>query len=101
MRDEPTARGRAPESRGGRGIVRPWLIASVGLLAAAGALLYFAHADAAFVAGTLGVCAWFYQMRADLTRKHDLVKLSGRNWVPRSEAEELEELDEGEDEDEA
>lgn len=70
---------------------RLWLVVSIALLASAGVLLWLAYANAAFVAAALGVCAWFFDVRMNLKRRHDLVKLSGRNWVPRGELEEIEE----------
>jgi N6-adenosine-specific RNA methylase IME4 len=70
---------------------RLWLVVSIALLASAGVLLWLAYTNAAFVAAALGVCAWFFDVRMNLKRRHDLVKLSGRNWVPRSELEEDEE----------
>jgi N6-adenosine-specific RNA methylase IME4 len=73
---------------------RLWLVVSIALLASAGVLLWLAYTNAAFVAAALGVCAWFFDVRMNLKRKHDLVKLSGRNWVPRDE---LEEMEDGED----
>jgi Flp pilus assembly protein TadB len=72
---------------------RLWLVVSIALLASAAVLLWLGHTSAAFVAAALGVCAWFLDVRTGLKRRHDLVKLSGRNWVPRDELEELE--DEG------
>ncbi|HKG15669.1 MAG TPA: hypothetical protein VKB12_20280 [Pyrinomonadaceae bacterium] len=73
---------------------RLWLVVSIALLASAAVLLWSAHTNAAFVAAALGVCAWFFDVRTGLKRRHDLVKLSGRNWVPREELEEIEEDDE-------
>lgn len=70
---------------------RLWLVVSIALLVAAAVLLWLAYTNAAFVAAALGVCAWFFDVRAGLKRRHDLVKLSGRNWVPRSELEKVEE----------
>jgi Flp pilus assembly protein TadB len=97
MDNEPDVRdGARQPSGGGRGFKQPWLVASIVLLASAGALLYFARPDAAFVAAVLGVSAWFYQVRANLKRRHDLVKLSGRNWVPRGDIEEADEDEEDE-----
>jgi hypothetical protein len=69
---------------------RLWLVVSIALLVAAGVLLWLAYTSAAFVAAVLGVCAWFFNMRMNLKRRHDLVRLSGRNWVPRGELEKLE-----------
>jgi hypothetical protein len=69
---------------------RLWLVVSIALLASAGVLLWLAYTNAAFVAAALGVCAWFLDVRMSLKRRHDLVKLSGRNWVPRAELEEIE-----------
>lgn len=70
---------------------RLWLFVSIALLASAGALLWLAYTNVAFVLAVLGACAWFFDMRMGLKRKHDLVKLSGRNWVPRGELEDEEE----------
>jgi N6-adenosine-specific RNA methylase IME4 len=70
---------------------RLWLIVSIALLASAGVLLWLAYTNAAFVLAVLGVSAWFFDVRMGLKRRHDLVKLSGRNWVPRSELDEDEE----------
>jgi len=70
---------------------RLWLVVSIALLASAAVLLLLGHTSAAFVAAALGVCAWFFDVRMGLKRRHDLVKLSGRNWVPREELEEMEE----------
>ena len=70
---------------------RLWLLVSIALLASAGALLWLAYTSAAFVLAVLGACAWFFDMRMSLKRRHDLVKLSGRNWVPRGEIEKIEE----------
>jgi hypothetical protein len=76
---------------------RLWLVASIALLAAAAVLLLLERSSEAFVAAALGVCAWFFDVRMGLKRRHDLVKLSGRNWVPRDELERLDD-EEGEDE---
>lgn len=73
---------------------RVWLAVAVALLASAAVLLWLERSNAAFVAAVLGVCAWFFDVRMGLKRRHDLVKLSGRNWVPRSELEEMENDDE-------
>jgi hypothetical protein len=70
---------------------RLWLVVSIALLASAAVLLLLGRPSAAFVAAALGVCAWFFDVRMGLKRRHDLVKLSGRNWVPREELEEIEE----------
>lgn len=77
---------------------RLWLVVSIALLASAGVLLLLGYSNAAFVAAALGVCAWFFDVRMGLKRRHDLVKLSGRNWVPRDELERFDEEDgEGEE----
>ncbi|HVF66104.1 MAG TPA: hypothetical protein VM914_00470 [Pyrinomonadaceae bacterium] len=73
---------------------RLWLVVSIALLASAAVLLWLGQTSAAFVAAALGVCAWFFDVRMGLKRRHDLVKLSGRNWVPRTELEKLEDDDE-------
>ena len=68
---------------------RLWLVVSIALLASAAVTLWLGHTSAAFVLAALGVCAWFFDVRMGLKRRHDLVKLSGRNWVPRAEVEKL------------
>lgn len=73
---------------------RLWLAVSIALLASAAVLLWLGRTNAAFVAAALGVCAWFFDVRMGIKRRHDLVKLSGRNWVPRSELEKLEDDEE-------
>jgi hypothetical protein len=92
MENEPAGRERdvSPDRRAFMR-ERLWLVVSIALLASAGVLLWLAYTNAAFVAAALGVCAWFYDVRMGLKRKHDLVKLSGRNWVPRGELEDDEE----------
>jgi hypothetical protein len=87
--------GRAPL------LARPWLAASILLLAAAGALLWLNRPDAGFLAATLGVSAWFYDVRAGLKRKHDLVRLGGRNWVPRDELDDVDDADSDDGDDDA
>jgi Flp pilus assembly protein TadB len=66
---------------------QPWLVVACLLLVASVVLLLLSRADAAFVCAALGVSAWFWNVRAGLKRKHDLVKASGRNWVQRDEEE--------------
>jgi hypothetical protein len=83
--------GVGSQNAGGLLRERLWAAVSVALLAAAGLLLWLAYTNAAFVAAALGVSAWFFDMRMQLKRRHDLVKLSGRNWIPRGELEEDEE----------
>jgi hypothetical protein len=92
MENEPKDREHA-RSPTGRAFVRErlWLVVSITLLAAAAVLLWLAYTNASFVLTALGVSAWFLDLRMSLKRKHDLVKLSGRNWVPRGEIEEDEE----------
>jgi Flp pilus assembly protein TadB len=92
MENEPEGRER-DESPNGRAFMRErlWLVASIALLVSAGVLLRLAYTNAAFVAAALGISAWFFDVRMGLKRRHDLVKLSGRNWVPRGELEEIEE----------
>jgi hypothetical protein len=62
--------------------VAAWL-----LFAAAPVLLYLGHAEAAFLVASLGAAAWFLSVRTTLIRKHDLVKVGGRDWRPRREVE--------------
>ena len=78
---------------------RLWLVVSIALLASAAVLLLLGRSNAAFVAAALGVCAWFFDVRMGLKRRHDLVKLSGRNWVPRDELERLDDEEGDEDKD--
>lgn len=92
MQNEPAGREDVGRPRGLlRG--RHWLVACVVLLAAAGVLLWLALPNAAFVLGSLGVSAWFFDERMRLKRRHDLVRLSGRNWVPRSELDDVDDVD--------
>lgn len=67
---------------------RVWRFAAYALLAAATGLLLLSRFDAAFLIAGLGAAAWFLNVRTTLIRKHDLVKVGGRNWRPRREAEE-------------
>ena len=84
-------RGRGGAARGDFNLFRqPWLVVACLLLVAAVALLLLSHPDAAFVCAALGVSAWFWNVRGELKRKHDLKKLGGRNWVQRGEDEEEE-----------
>jgi len=76
---------------------QPWLVAACLLLAASVTLLLLSRPDAAFVCAALGVSAWFWNVRGGLKRKHNLKKLSGRNWVQRGD-EEGDDLDEDLDE---
>ena len=66
---------------------QPWLVVACFLLAASVVLLLLSHADAAFVCAALGVSSWFWNVRDGLKRKHNLKKLSGRNWVQRGDEE--------------
>lgn len=66
---------------------RVWRVAAYVLFAAAAVLLTLRRFEAAFAVGVLGAAAWFANVRASLIRKHDLVKVSGRNWRPRREVE--------------
>jgi hypothetical protein len=66
---------------------RVWRVAAYALFAAAAVLLLLSRFEAAFLVGVLGAAAWFVNVRMSLIRKHDLVKVSGRNWRPRSEVE--------------
>ena len=88
---EGEGRGRGGAARGDFNLFRqPWLVVACLLLVAAAALLLLSHADAAFVCAALGVSAWFWNVRGELKRKHDLKKLGGRNWVQRGDDEEEE-----------
>jgi hypothetical protein len=102
MDNEPSGREDV-DGPAGRGLLRErrWLVVCVALLAAACVLLWFEYPNAAFVAGSLGVSAWFFDERMRLKRRHDLVKLSGRNWVPRGEMDDVDDLDYVDDADDA
>ena len=62
-------------------------VAAFLLLATAPVLLYLGRAEAAFLVAALGAAAWFLSVRNGLIRKHDLVKVGGRDWRPRREVE--------------
>jgi hypothetical protein len=95
MQNEPAGRERLDSPTTSSFVrERPWLVVAVALLASAAVLLWLGYSNAAFVAAVLGVCAWFFDVRMGLKRRHDLVKLSGRNWVPRGELEKLEDEEE-------
>lgn len=51
---------------------QPWLAVACLLLVASATLLLLSHPDAAFVCAALGVSAWFWNVRADLKRKHNI-----------------------------
>ncbi|MDQ3744937.1 MAG: hypothetical protein M3444_11185 [Acidobacteriota bacterium] len=88
--DDPAVRrvDRDDSANGDFNIFRqPWLVVACLLLVASVVLLLLSRADAAFVCAALGVSAWFWNVRAGLKRKHDLVKASGRNWVQRGDEE--------------
>lgn len=97
MGREPVDDGGGRGASGGPLSGRLWLVVSVLLLAAAGVLLWAERPDGAFVAAVLGVSAWFYDVRSGLRRKHDLVRLSGRNWVPREELDDVDDADEADE----
>lgn len=62
-------------------------VAAFLLFAAALVLLYLERPEAAFLVAALAAAAWFLSVRTALIRKHDLVKVGGRNWRPRREVE--------------
>ena len=66
---------------------RVWRVAAYALFAAAAVLLALRRFEAAFLVGALGAAAWFANVRTNLIRKHDLVKVGGRNYRPRREVE--------------
>ena len=49
----------------------PWVIVAVVLLVAAALLLWRGYAEATFVVATLGVLAWFLNVRANLPRREE------------------------------
>ncbi|MFN2416778.1 MAG: hypothetical protein ABR603_16700 [Pyrinomonadaceae bacterium] len=77
---------------------RVWRVAAYALFAAAAVLLVLRRFEAAFLFGVLGAAAWFVNVRASLIRKHDLVKVGGRNYRPRREVEKEEAAAEEEEE---
>jgi len=91
---ESAVEGRAGDERGAADdgvrvdFVRVFRVAACLLFAAAPVLLYLRRPEAAFLVAALGAAAWFFGMRTALIRKHDLVKVGGRNWRPRREVEE-------------
>lgn len=89
----------APAKRAGLDYGRVWRVVAFALVAAAAALVFLGHNGAAFFVAGLGASAWFLNVRATLIRKHDLVKVGGRNWRPRREVERESEAEEegGED----
>jgi len=96
QREDAQAGRPAPSAEEGRGgpppdafnlFKQPWLVLACLLLAASVALLLLSHPDSAFVCAALGVSAWFWNVRVGLKRKHNLKKLSGRNWVQRGDEE--------------
>ena len=95
MENEPAGRERLDNPATSNFVrERLWLVVAVALLASAAVLLWLGRSNAAFVAAVLGLCAWFFDVRMGLKRRHDLVKLSGRNWVPRGELEKLDDEEE-------
>jgi len=66
---------------------QPWFFVACLLLVASAVLLVLSHPDAAFVCAALGVSAWFWNVRGNLKRKHNLKKLGGRNWGQRGDEE--------------
>jgi hypothetical protein len=64
---------------------RVWRVAAYALLAAAAVLLFMRRFEPAFFVAGLGAAAWFLNVRTALIRKHDLVKVGGRDWRPRRE----------------
>ncbi|MET0626813.1 MAG: hypothetical protein ABW250_28020 [Pyrinomonadaceae bacterium] len=78
---------------------RVWRVAAYVLFAAAAVLLLLRRFEAAFAVAALGGAAWFVNVRTGLVRKHDLVKVGGRNWRPRREVEKEEAAAAAEEED--
>lgn len=73
-------------------------LAAYALFAAAVVLLALRRLEAAFLCGVLAAAAWFVNVRTGIVRKHDLVKVGGRNWRPRREVEkEAAEAEDGEE----
>jgi len=91
-RDAGSAKARA-----GFHLGRVFQVAAYALLLTAAVLLYLRRPEAAFLAAGFGAALWFLNVRATLIRKHDLVKVGGRNYRPRSEVEADAGEDSGED----
>ena len=84
----PAGEGRGRTAHDGFNLFKhPWLVAACLLLAASATLLLLSHTEAAFVCAALGISAWFWNVRGELKRKHNLKKLGGRNWVQRGDDE--------------
>jgi hypothetical protein len=66
---------------------QPWLVVACLFLVASAILLLLSHPDAAFVCAALGVSAWFWNVRGQLKRKHNLKKQGRRNWGQRGDEE--------------
>ena len=80
---EVASSARASSPRASSVFDYAWLVVAAVLLVAALIFLLRSHTDAAFVAATLGVCAWFLNVRDGLKRKYGLQKHGRRNWKPR------------------
>ena len=88
--------GGAAKEGAGFDLARVLRVAAYVLLAGAAVLIFLRRPEVAFLVAALGASAWFLSVRTSLIRKHDLVKVGGRNWRPRREvaeeaAEEVEE----------
>jgi hypothetical protein len=79
---------------------RVWRVAAYVLFAAAFVLILLRRSEAAVAVGALGAAAWFVNVRNNVIRKHDLVKVGGRNWRPRREVEKEEAAAAAEEDDE-
>lgn len=69
---------------------RAWIIASGLCLIAAALFLWRADLDAAFVAATLGVVAWFLNLRARLRK----TIIAADDQTPDAESNDIEDQDE-------
>ena len=69
--DAPPEGVTGPERAGTSARKHAWTAAAVVLLVAAALLLWLGYAEATFVVATLGVLAWFLNVRANLPRRED------------------------------
>ena len=69
MTEEGEPGGPRPE--GAPAAKRAWMVVACVLLVASAALLWRGYAEATFVVATLGVLAWFLNVRANLPRREE------------------------------
>ena len=70
--EQEGAEGPGREGAAGPTFLRqPWVLVSCVLLAASACLLWLRQMEATFVVATLGVLAWFLNVRANLPRREE------------------------------